>query len=314
MTLKNESAGWDCGNGMAKFCLNGMVAKIPSGYSKVFPAGRLNEKTLLTGKPIAFGLEIGNKNLFFGQDILSGYVHKLIDKLKYDPEYLMPIFKASLYNWLNQPYTDSEFLQGKRLKITVGIPPKMYEDRAYRAMAEKAYEAIFDHSKTNYIKPAGQKAIPFFTSFGGVKPEALSYFALHKMKPGYTLIYDLGYGTSDVCLLHSDRPDLPDSKSLLNGLFHAYNEMNIKPHLAELAVLRKQANPDEYLHETGLKLQGVLRALQNYSDDIHLVMFGGGIKLLPEKTKKYFKSEVTSLWLGDEYTNARAFEKIGRKE
>ncbi len=320
MTLKLISVGWDHGNGLSKLSLNGMVTKIPNGYSNKMPQGEVSNKTLLAGKPIAFGLEIDGNNLYFGQDILSGDVFKLIDRRKYKPEYLMTIFKAALYAWLQQPKTDSSILENHRLKITAGIPPEMYQDKSYRIMAEKAYKAIFGHNKPNYIKPKGLPAIPFFTSFGeteksGLKPETLSVLALRKLQSGYTLFIDMGYGTFDYAYWHNGQDQPKGVKSIKNGLLHAYGEMNmINPHHAELEVMRKDSRPDMYLNRVELKIMEVLRALQNFKEPISLCIFGGGVKLLSKGTIKDFSNEVSNLWIGDEYTTARAFERIGKGE
>ncbi len=313
MTLKMIATGYDHGNGGGKVAINGMVGQTINGYSDTMPQGEVSSKTLLTGKPLAFGLEIDDKILYFGQDILSGQVYKLPDRRKYKPEYLMTIFKATLYAWLQQPKTDAAILESHRLKIIAGIPPEMYQDRAYRTMAEKAYRSIFGHNKPSYIKPVGEPAIPFFTSWGGLKPETLSVLSLRKLQPGYTLFIDIGYGTLDYAYWHYLQGKPKGVKSIKNGLLHAYGEMNTtNPHLAELEVIRKDNRPDMYLNKIELKIFEVLRGLQNFNDPISLCIFGGGAKLLSKGTIKDFENEVDNLWIGDEYTTARAFEKIGK--
>ncbi len=315
MTLKMIATGYDHGNGGGKICIDGMVGQTINGYSDTMPRGEVSSKTLLTGKPLAFGLEIDGKNLYFGQDILSGQMYKLRDRRKYKPDYLMIIFKATLYAWLQQPKTDAAILENCRLKIIAGIPPEMYQDRSYRSMAEKAYEAVFDHNKPSYIKPLNQPAIPFFTSWGGLKPETLSVLSLRKLQPGYTLFYDIGYGTLDTAYWHYGQDKPKQVKSIKNGLLHAYGEMNTtNSYMAELEVIRKDNRPDMYLNKIEGKIGEVLRLLQNFNEPISLCIFGGGARLLSKETIKDFENEVDSLWIGDEYTTARAFEKIGKGE
>ncbi len=314
MTLELKSCGFDLGNGAAKISLDEKVASVISGYAKEMPLGELNNKSMLLSSPKAFGLEIDNENLYFGRDILSGQMVKYIDKRKYTkPQYLMLLFKAALYQWSKQPTTDINLLQENRLNIVAGIPPAAYQDRSYRLMVEKAYKGIFDHNKPNYIKPVGRPAIPFFTSFGGVKPETLSlYLALRKLKTGYTIVIDMGYGTFDYALFNSEKIDPEATKTVKNGLLHAYGEMNpTNSYSSELDTLRGIAIPAMYLNKIELKIFEVLRVVQNFNQPIHLDLIGGGVKLLSADTIKDFKSEVASLWLGDSYTNARCFEKLG---
>lgn len=132
------------------------------------------------------------------------------------------------------------------------------------------------------------------------------------MKSGYTLLVDLGFGTSDLCLLHSSK-ELPISTvSLNNGLLHSHNEANpVKPWLAELDTMRGD-KPANYANITKAKIRQVARQISL----AQLVVFGGGVQLLDPQTLKDLRgyAEIVSLGRGyDEFSNARWFEALAKK-
>jgi hypothetical protein len=306
------SAGLDLGNGWPKLVVNNKASKIPNWSIENAPKGALNSKTMLTAKPMAFPLEIGGQVRWFGQDTLSLSGHQEIDQDKLKPEYIRTMFKAVLWRWLNQHRVEPEWLSGKRLNIVCGMPPELYQDRQARSKAEKVYRHVFNQNKPDYIKKPTEPAIAFFTAFGSLKPETLVWAAVNHLKPGYTLLIDLGYGTSDLCLLKKGYNGPVSTVTLNNGLLHSHHETNpIRPWEAELNVMRGIL-PINYANITKAKIRQVARQINL----AQLVVFGGGARLLDTETVKDLRSyaRVVSIGKGyDEFSNARWFEAIAKK-
>ncbi len=303
------SCGLDIGNGFLKICLNGKVSKIPNWSILNRPKGQLT-KTNTEAKPVAFSLEINGELCWFGQDTLSQAGYQEIDSDKYKPKYIQTLFKAVLYRWIIQHHIEPEWLADKRLNIICGMPPEQYQDKLAQNKALKAYQDVFNPSKTDYIKIPSQPAIPFFTKFGGLTPETIAWRSVNTLKTGYTLVVDLGYGTSDICLFSSHHTLPVSTISLNNGLLHSHNKTNpTMPWLAELDTMRKVANSELYSNEAKRKIRHVARQLSL----AQLVIFGGGIRLFSPEDLKDLKSYATNYWQGDEFTNVRIFEKLGEK-
>jgi len=310
MTLKIIPTGLDFGNGFIKICIGDLVSKIPSCYSLSQPRGQLTDD-LITRKPISFSLLVDNRQLYFGQDVLSEQVKREIDMLKHKPEHIRILFKAVLYQWIKE-HNGLETIKDKRLRLVCGMPPELYQDRQKRLQVEKVYKGVFEQNKPDYIKYAKDiDAVPFFTSFGSLKPETLSYYVSAKVQLGYTLICDIGYETIDLCLFYhtSDKPISTVSQN--NGLLYAYERSNVaEPNIAELNVLRKTNLPELYLNSIKIKIVGMLRKLQNQRQPINLVIIGGGAKLFNDEARRDFKSLVDNVTFGDEFSNVRYFERI----
>jgi hypothetical protein len=289
MTLKLIPAGLDLGNGWIKIVIDGKASKIPNWSTEKEPKGALNEKTMLTAKPMAFLLEINGQSRWFGQDTLSLSGSYEMDQDKLKPDYIRMMFKAVLFRWFDQHRVEPEWLSDKRLNIICGMPPELYQDRQDRNKAEKVYKPVFSQNKSDYIKQQSNKpAIPFFTTFGGLKPETLAWATVNSLKPGYTLLVDLGYGTSDLCLLKKGYNGPVSTVTLNNGLLHSHHESNPeRPWEAEA----RQINL------------------------IQLVVFGGGVQLLDKDTLSDMQKYATTVSCGkgyDEFSNARWFEVISK--
>jgi hypothetical protein len=305
-------SGLDLGNGWPKCDVDGKASKVPNWSAEKEPKGRLNEKTLLTAKPAAFPLEIDGQVRWFGQDTLSLPGYQEIDQDKLKPKYIKMMFKAVLFRWLNQHRVEAEWLSGVRLNVVCGMPPELYQDRQARSKAEKVYRHVFNQNKPDYIKQPGKPGIAFFTAFCGLKPETLVWRAVNKTRPGFTLLVDLGYGTSDLCLLHSDS-ELPVSTATLNnGLLHSHHETNpVRPWEAELAVMRGGV-PANYANTAKAKIRQVARQISLSQ----LVVFGGGVQLLDAETVKDLKTYAATVSIGrgyDEFSNARWFGAISKR-
>jgi hypothetical protein len=323
--LELTACGFDLGNGAPKTSMDNKASKIPNWHIGTEPKGALNSKTLLTAKPMAFPLEIDNNIHWFGQDTLSLAGHQEIDNDKLKPNYIKMMFKAVTWRWLDQHRVSSEWIADKRLSVVCGMPPELYLDRKARAEAEKVYRHVFNQNKPDYINVPGKPAIPFYTTFGGLKPETLSWRAVNKLKPGFTLLVDLGYGTSDFCMLHSDSELPVKITTLNNGLFHSHHEANaIEPWLSELDTMRGNLpnNPHHpikrYSNTAKSKILQVVRPLASRKIALaQLVVFGGGVQLLDDITVKDLRSYADTVTLDkkryNEFSNARWFEAIGRK-
>ncbi len=317
MTLKQVALGLDLGNGWPKIVLDNKASKIPNWSVSNEPKGQLNAKTMIAAKPMAFSLEIDGNVRWFGQDTLSLPGYQEIDSDKLKPEYIRMMFKATLYRWLSQHKIAPEWLADKRLNVVCGMPPELYQDRLDRNKAEKVYRYVFDEKRPQYIKLPNKPAIAYFTAFGsgkqaGLRPETLVWRAVHKQQPGFTLLVDLGYGTSDLCLLHKDK-ELPiKTVSLNNGLLHSHNEINpINPWISELGTMRGD-RPTHYANVTKSKIRQVARQINL----AQLVIFGGGVHLLDAETLRDLKgyADVASLGRGyDEFSNARWFEALAKR-
>jgi hypothetical protein len=313
--------GLDLGNGWPKLVIkigedeegNALTraSKIPNWSTENQPKGRLNEKKMLAARPIAFPLKIKDDIRWFGQDTLSLSGSYEMDQDKLKPDYIRMMFKAVLFRWLSQHRIEPKWLSDKRLNIVCGMPPELYQDRQARNKAEDAYRFVFDQNKPDYIKQPDKPGIPFFTAFGGLKPETLAWRAANKMRPGYTLLVDLGYGTSDLCLLHSDYAVPISTITLNNGLLHSHHENNpIRPWEAELATMRGVL-PANYANIAKAKIRQVARQINL----AQLVVFGGGARLLDAETIKDLRGYAPNVSLGkgyDEFSNARWFERISR--
>jgi len=312
MTLKQVACGLDLGNGWPKIVLDNKASKIPNWSTGNEPKGQLNAKTMIAAKPIAFPLEIDNVVRWFGQDTLSLPGYQEIDQDKLKPDYIRMMFKAVLYRWLDQHRINSEWLADKRLNVVCGMPPELYQDRQARNKAERVYRHVFDEKRPQYIKVPDKPTIAYFSAFSGLKPETLVWRAVNKQKLGFTLLVDLGYGTSDFCLLDKDT-ELPiKTVSLNNGLLHSHNENNpITPWLAELETMRGN-EPANYANITKSKIRQVARQIKL----AQLVVFGGGVHLLDSETLKDLKSYASMVSLGrgyDEFSNARWFEALAKR-
>jgi len=312
MTLELTPCGTDFGNGWIKVCLNGKASKIPNWSISSEPKGRLNEKTMLTVKPVAFPLEISGNTQWFGQDTLSIAGHQEIDQDKLKPDYIRMMFKASLLRWLDQHRVNPEWLSDKRLNVVCGMPPELYQDRMARSRAEKVYRFIFNQNKPDYIKQPNKPGMTYFTAFGGLKPETLVWRGVNKPRNGFTLLVDLGYGTSDLVLLHSGQEMPIATTTLNNGLLHSHHETNpVRPWEAELSVMRGD-KPANYANVTKAKIRQVARQISL----VQLVVFGGGVQLLDAETIKDLKGYAENVTLGrgyDEFSNARWFEALAKK-
>ncbi|MHA2219747.1 MAG: ParM/StbA family protein, partial [Candidatus Hodarchaeales archaeon] len=268
--LQITPAGLDFGNGWIKISLDNKASKIPNWVTENEPKGLLNSATLLRGKAMGFPLEIKGDIRWFGQDTLSLSGSYEIDQDKLKPDYIRMMLKAVLWRWLDQHKINPEWLVNKRLSVVCGMPPELYESRAARNKAEKAYKFIFNQNKADYINIPNKSAIPFYTSFGGLKPETLSWAIVNKLKPGYTLLVDLGYGTSDLVLLKKGHNGPVRTNSINNGLLHTHDESNpISPWLAELSAMRGN-HPSNYANQTKIKIRKVARQLSL----AQLVVFG----------------------------------------
>jgi hypothetical protein len=311
--LKLTACGLDFGNGWPKVSLDNKASKIPNWSTQNEPKGALNSKTLLTAKPMAFPLEIDGNVHWFGQDTLSLAGYQEIDSDKLKPDYIKMMFKATLFRWLNQHRVNPDWLADKRLSVVCGMPPELYLDRQARAKAEKVYRHTFNQNKPDYINEPGKSAIPFYTAFGGLKPETLSWAIVNKLKSGYTLLVDLGYGTSDLALLKKGNNGPISVKSLNNGLLHSHHESNaVRPWESELATMRGSL-PTNYANITKSKIRQIARQLTLSQ----LVIFGGGVQLLDDVTIKDLKGYADVVTLDkkryNEFSNARWFEVISRK-
>jgi hypothetical protein len=310
--LELTPAGFDLGNGWPKITLGNKASKIPNWSTVQEPKGRLNSKTLLVAKPMAFPLEISDEVRWFGQDTLSLAGHQEIDSDKLKPDYIHMMFRSTLCRWLDQHRIDSEWLSSRRLNVICGMPPELYQNRQERSKAEKVYRYVFNERRPQYIKQPNKPGIPFFTAFGGLKPETMSWAIVNRLKPGYTLLIDLGYGTSDLVLLKKGHDGPVSTVSLNNGLLHSHHENNpVRPWEAELATMRGVL-PTNYANITKAKIRQVARQLSL----AQLVIFGGGARLLDTETIKDLRgyARVVSLGKGyDEFSNARWFEAISKR-
>lgn len=314
MTLPLIPAGLDFGNGWIKIVLDNKASKIPNWAIEKQPKGALNKKTMIQSKPICFPLDT-DKTRWFGQDTLSLPGYQKIDSDKLKPEYIRMMTKAVVCRWLSQHRIENEWLSHIRLNVVCGMPPELYQDRQERNEAEKVYRHVFNQKQPYYIKQPNKTAIPFFTSFGGLKPETLAWAAVNKLKAGYTLLVDLGFGTSDFCLFH-DEEELPISTiTLKNGLLHSHYETNVnKPWEAELNTMRGSL-PINYSNITQAK---IIRVTRQITPLAQLVIFGGGVQLLDEDTLKDLRGYAETFSSGkksgyNEFSNARWFEKISEK-
>jgi hypothetical protein len=311
MTLKLIPAGLDFGNGWIKIALDNKASKVPNWLTYTEPKGALNSKTMLFAKAMTFLLEINGAGIYFGQDTLSLPGCQEIDQDKLKPEHIKTMFKAVLFRWLNQHRVDSKWLSDKRLNVVCGMPPELYQDRQARNKAEKVYKHVFNQNKPDYIKQPDKLGIAFFTAFGGLKPETLAWRATNKMKPGFTLLVDLGYGTSDLCLLHHAEKMPVATTTINNGLLHSHHETNpTRPWEAELNVMRGKL-PRNYANVAKSKIRQVARQI----DLAQLVVFGGGVRLLDKNTLKDLQSYAETVSCGkgyDEFSNVRWFEAISK--
>lgn len=309
--LELTPAGFDMGNGWPKLAAYNQASKIPNWNTADKPKGMLNTKTMLAAKPVAFPLEIDGLARWFGQDTLSLPGYQEIDSDKLKPNYIRMMFKATLYRWFTQHHVETEWLTSRRLNVVCGMPPELYQDRQARSKAEKVYQFAFNEKKPQYIKVPSKPAIAFFTAFGGIKPETLAWRAVNKMKNGYTLLVDLGFGTSDLVLLHSNKEMPINTKSLNNGLLHSHNETNpISPWLAELDTMRGII-PANYANITKSKIRQVARQIPL----AQLVIFGGGIRLFGKDALRDMQGYADTVSCGkgyDEFSNARWFEVLAK--
>lgn len=312
MTNKLIPCGLDAGNGWFKICLDGKCSKIPNWHTDQQPKGALTKRNVVS-KPMAFPLEIAGKSLWFGQDTLGRQGIQQVDEDKLKPQYIKMLFKAVLWRWLSQHNIDPDWLTGKRLNVICGMPPEKYQDRQAQNRAFRAYNAAFKANKPDYIKIPDLAAIPFFTRLAGIKPETLSWRAANKLEEGYTLIADLGYGTSDLVIFHSEH-DLPVSTvSHDNGLLHSHYQTNpAQPERVELDTMRKSNNHLEfYSNKTKRIIQETTRRLNKMNVNLaQLAVFGGGIKLFDSDDIKDLKTYASKYWQGDEFTNVRMFERL----
>ncbi len=314
MTLPLIPTGFDSGNGVVKLSIfyedseKGYVSKIPNWNIRIMPKGALTKHNV-HAKAIAFSLEYNGKIRYYGQDTLSVAGYQEIDDDKYKPDYIKQMFQACLLRWLTQHNIDHDWLKDKRLNIVSGMPPERYQDRMVRNKAFKAFSEAFNDKKPQYIKLLNSSSIVYFTAFQAITPETLSWRSVNTLKSGYTLLADLGFGTSDLCLFHSEQ-ELPlSTKSINNGLLHSHNETNpTNPWLSELNTLRRVNKPEGYANITKAKIRTVARQLEL----TQLVVFGGGVKLLDKLTVADLKTYANNLWIGDEFTNVRNFMRLAK--
>jgi hypothetical protein len=141
------------------------------------------------------------------------------------------------------------------------MPPELHENKVARNKVEKVYKFIFNQNKPDYINSPDKPAIPFYTAFRGLKPETLSWEIANRLENGYTLLVDLGYGTSDLILLKKGHNGPVRTNSINNGLLHTHDESNpISPWLAELSAMRGN-HPSNYANQTKIKIRKVARQL-----------------------------------------------------
>ncbi len=309
MTLEQTPCGLDFGNGWIKIALDGKASKVPNWFIESEPKGQLT-KNMITSVPKAFPLMTPNGLRYFGQDTLSQSGHQKIDADKYRLDYINLLFRAVLWHWVNQHRVNPEWLSDKRLNIVCGMPPEQYQDRSDQSKALKAYKPTFNEQRPQYIKIPDKPSVPFFTSFEGLSPETIGWRSTNTVDLGWTLICDLGFGTSDIVLFTSEK-ELPfDTKSLPNGLMHSHDKTNsTMPWLPELDTMRKTSNPDLYVSVTKGKIAKVARQINL----ARLVVFGGGIRLFSKDDIASLKTYATHYTQGDEFTNVRIFEKLAGK-
>jgi len=297
---------------------DGYASKIPNWSVLKIPKGPLT-KNNVHAKASFYSLEYNKEIRYYGQDTLSLGGYQEIDTDKYKEHYIRAMFQASLLRWLDQHKVSPKWLEDKRLNIVTGMPPERYQDRPTQTKAFRAFSSVFNQKRPQHIQMSDQNDIAYHTAFEkntGLREEAQTWHQVHKLKNGYTLIVDLGYGTSDLCLVHFDdtKPDnkkitFTDTKSLNNGLLHSHYETNpVNPWIAELNTLRRVSKSKSYANITKAKIRSVARQI----DLIQLVVFGGGIELLDKDSLADMKTYAPDWWAGDEFTNVRNFMRLAK--
>lgn len=299
--------GFDPGNGFAKICLFGKVAKIPANFAYEEPQGQLSGKTLARTKAKAFSLIKKDQILWFGLDSLDNGTGKEIDQGKYNPDYLRDLFAASLVQWFKQHRESVTILEGHKLNIVASMPPELYQDRTRRNRAERVYREAFKHRIDWQVKNSLVDTFQLFTQFYQVVPETLTYMAVNQAKTDYTAVFDLGYGTLDIAIFKAGQQVPLLTKSLNNGLLHTFSSLDtLNVYQAELTILRsKDYNLlDGYFAEIKTIVQTITRKLP--PDNTTVVGIGGGINLMSKRTRASFDRSFDNLTLKDEYVNVRA--------
>lgn len=304
--------GFDPGNGFAKIALLGKVAKLPANFSYTQPDGELSAKTLARIKPKAFSIIADGRELWFGLDSLSNGNGRAIDQAKYHADYLRPLFAASLVQWFKQHRQSPDMLDGKRLNVVASMPPELYQDKATRTKTERAYAETFNHRIDWQVKNSQVDTFQLFTQFQQVTPETLTYMSVNLAKAGYTVVFDLGYGTLDIAIFAagSDVPVM--TKSLNKGLLHAFSSINaLAVNQVELDILRSKSYDrlNDYFNEVRTIVQTVTRKLP---EPLKLVGIGGGVNLMSKAARDSFNLAFSGLIFKDEFTNARASERVAR--
>lgn len=305
--------GFDPGNGFAKIALLGKVAKIPSNFATQQPSGALSNATMTIGRPKAFSIVADGRELWFGQDSLDNGTGREIDQAKYYDGYLRPLFAACLVQWLKQHRQSPDVLAGKRLNVVASMPPELYQDKATRTKVERAYSETFQHRIDWQVKNSLVDTFQLFTAFKKVTPETLTYLSMHVARSGYTVGFDFGYGTLDIAIF-KDGVDVPVlTKSLNKGLLHAFTGIDaLAANRVELDILRSKAYErlDSYFTEVRTIIQSITRQLP---EPLKIIGIGGGVNLMSKAAKDGFNRTFSGLVLRDEFTNARANEKVASR-
>lgn len=296
--------GLDFGNGFVKLCLAGKTSKIPAAYSMGKPQGALSTKGTLL-KPKAFTVMVGDQEIWVGQDVLGAPLIRNIDASKYQKSHIRILFAAALANHVAKRKVDPESLG--RLHIVASMPPGLYQDAEARAKAERAYKLAFnDNRKPWWVRSSLTDTFRISTQFGGLKAEATSYVEANRLKPGLTLITDIGYGTIDFVLVKNGDGEPVLVKSFNNGLVHGFQQINeINHNQAELALLRKKGDEGKlapHFNDAKEKLGLILRHIGNAN--VSVVVIGGGVKLMSKSIKDSFRLLTSSIVFKDEYVNA----------
>lgn len=287
-------------------------ASIPSCYAMSRPPSEISAKTMQALKPKSFSLIFGERELWFGQDVLGGSSIQEIGMSKYDPNHITILFRAVLYQACIANKVALADLG--RLEIVASMPPGLYQEPAKNKAALTAFRKAFNRGQKHLRIRDGKKvSVQIVTKFLALQQEAVSWSQGHRRARGpYSLTVDLGGGTNDYALFNGNTTPLKTWTDNA-GLLHAYERINrVDPGQAELQTLRNKNDlHDEvlvYFNEVKRKIQLITLKLPG-SEIAELNIIGGGASLMTSKIKATFSPLAAKVYIRDEYANAEASHK-----
>jgi len=289
--------GADIGNGFSDFVIDGQAASVPSGY---------------TSKPAdnTFKVDVNGATKYHGLGVLNcANFTRPIDGDKYRLDHLQHVIAGGVVNWLDAHNHTVD--KAMSLRLVFGMPPEPYlKDRAKKRKAVSAYRAL---CKSVIKIKSGDHNFTLHLELAGLRPEALTYAYTHKQNSGYTIVFDCGFGTVDVCITHHSKPEPITVRSHNLGFAHQLDDINGYGLMPEYALIKKR--PTGQLADYFATLQTLLskyrRVLEKFNEPITVKIIGGITRAMAEADKRKFKTGYEVVF-NSHTTNAESFYRVAK--